>query len=95
MTTPTIHKHDEMACVTNATAMYVAILDEADELSTRSRCSTDQVLERERLQARLPKLLAQLSQEGRAIMRDHFNHYLEMVAFVHQAESILSSRAGA
>jgi hypothetical protein len=94
MTTPTINQHDEMACVTNATAMYVAVLDEADELSTRSRCSTDQVLELRRRQDRLPKLLAQLSPTGRAIMRDHFNHYLEMVAFVHQAETIISSRAG-
>jgi hypothetical protein len=83
---------DEVECVTAASAMYVAVLDEADELSTRTRCSHDQVLELRRLQERLPKLLAELSPAGRAIMRDHFDHYLDMVAWFHKMEAALANR---
>ena len=70
--------------------MYSAILDEADELSTRTRAPSRFMLEELRLREQLPKLLAQSSPMQRAIMRDHLHDFQEVVAFIHQTRAVMA-----
>ena len=75
--------HNEVACVTAGIAMYSVILTEADAISTGGCFSwVDPATE---LAERLPLMLAQLSPEARALIREHNEHCVELVAGLHAA----------
>jgi hypothetical protein len=71
--------HDELACITDAAAMYQTILDEAD-LRAWHPSEYDQLDPETELRRKLPWLLGKLSPAARALMRDHLSHGEEMIA---------------
>lgn len=75
--------HNEVACLTAGTAMIQAILEQAEAIAPPSEyAETDP---RHELRTRLPRMLAQLSPEARALLYDHQSHVVELVAGLHCA----------
>ena len=74
--------HNEVACITAGAAKFSRILDEADAIA-----SAGIVLETpgDALGEALPVMLAQLSPEARAEVREYQHHCVELIAGLHNA----------
>lgn len=90
--------HDELGCITDAAAMYRAILAEADDRAAqRARAGTTapgRVDPVDELRSVLPRLYASLSPAARALIHDHVAHCVDLVAFVYRAEAIVHAPTG-
>lgn len=77
--------HDEVDCITRAIALYDRVLDDADVHQSQPAVWDDPEAE---VRDMLPRLLAWLSPDARALMRDHLTHTSELVAFVHRVGTV-------
>ena len=77
---------DELDCITNAVGMYRTILDEADDLAGDGVFDLGVDPEAE-VRQNMPRLLAGLSPQARALLADHLGHLAELVAFTHRVTS--------
>ena len=75
--------HNEVACITAGIAMYSVILDKADAIAQNG--GGTRMDPEDELMARLPALLAQLSAEARALIREHHDHGTDLIAGLHCA----------
>lgn len=83
--------HDEVDCITRGVALYDTVLAEAGRQQTcRHRGTWGDDPEAE-VRDMLPRLLAWLSPEARAYMRDHLAHTSELVSFVHRVGAFNAS----
>lgn len=82
--------HDELDCLTRAVALYDRALDDADRHHTQPAVWDSP---EDEVRDILPRLLAWLSPDARALMRDHLDHTSELVAFVHRAGALNGQRS--
>jgi hypothetical protein len=80
--------HDEVDCITRAVALYEGVLDGA-ACHHRPGPQSQSVVDAEtEVREVLPLLLGWLSDEARALIRDHLDHTTELVAFVHRVGAV-------
>lgn len=79
--------HNELSCITDVTAMWGAVLDDADQLAPDPAPTGFDPLDE--LRVRLPGVLATFSPAARAMVRFQLDQMLELVAFAHGMAAIL------
>jgi hypothetical protein len=82
-----VNGHDELACITDAAAMYTTLLDDAVADDDDGFTDDEIAAVEGELREALPVLLVQLSPAARCVLHDHAGHLREVVAHVHRLEA--------